>query len=178
MGLLIASGVLAFLAWCIIDTDLKPEDVCNSRGEITVRRILAVVFVQIVLWALVCLFSVPIMRHLPRFMVTGWRLPLTFVVAEFWQWFALLMILQYVWMLVGTTVKTAVVFVMAKLGSHSARQSLDDATWHFIETEKLASIKRKQIGRTSEGEREDLPSSVEDVKRRAAAQGNRTGNSG
>jgi hypothetical protein len=149
MGLLIASGVLAFLAWCVTPTSLKPEDVCNSRGEITVRRILAVVLVQIVLWTLVYFFSVPIMWHLPRFLVTGWRLPLTFVLAAFWRWFALLMILQYVWMLVGTTVKTAVVYVMAKFGSRSARQSLDDAPWRFFETEQLVSVKGKQFGKTS-----------------------------
>jgi hypothetical protein len=135
MGLLIASGVLAFLAWCLTDTSLKPEHVCNSRGEITVRRILAVVSVQIVLWMLVCVFAFPIMRHLPRFLVTGWRLPLTVVTAEFWRWFALLMILQYLWMLVGTTVKTAAVFVMAKFGSQSAIQSLDEAPWRFLEVE-------------------------------------------
>jgi hypothetical protein len=178
MGLLIASGVLAFLAWCIIDTDLKPEDVCNSREEITVRRILAVVSVQIVLWTLVCIFAFPIMRHLPRFLVTGWRLPLTFLFAGFWQSFALLMILQYVWMIAGASVKTAVVFVMAKFGSQSARQSLDDAPWRFLETERLASIERKRIGRTSEGKWEDLASSVEEAKRGAAAQGNPTDNSG
>jgi hypothetical protein len=66
MGLLIVSGVLAFLAWCIIDTDLKPEHVSNSSGEITVRRIFAVVSVQIVLWTLVWMFAFPIMRLLDR----------------------------------------------------------------------------------------------------------------
>jgi hypothetical protein len=151
MGLLIASGVLAFLAWCIIDTDLKPGDVCNSTGEITARRILAVVSVQIVLWTLICIFAFPIMRHLPRFFVTGWRLGLTFLFAGFWQWFALLMIVQYTWTLIGTTVKTAVVFVMAKFGSQSARQSLDEAPWRFSAMERQASVKRERIGRTIDG---------------------------
>ena len=139
MALLIASGVLAFFVWCIIDTDLKPEHVCNSRGEITVQRILAVVFVQIVLWVLVCVFAFPIMRHLPRFLVTGWRLPLTFLLAGFCQWFALLMILQYVWMILRTSLRTVVVFVMAKFGSQSARQSLAETHWHFLEMEWRAS---------------------------------------
>lgn len=88
MGLLIASGVLAFLAWCIVDTDLKAEQVCNSRGEIAVWRVLAVVSAQIVLWTLVCIFAFPIVRHFPRFLVTGWRLRFTFLFAGFWQWFA------------------------------------------------------------------------------------------
>jgi hypothetical protein len=149
MGLLIASGVLALLAWCVIPTELMPEDVRNSKGEITVRRILSVVLIQIVIWALVFHFSLWIVPHLPRFLITGWRLPLTFLFLAFWKWFALLMILQYAWTLLGTTVKTAVVFVMAEFGSRSARQSLDDAPWRFLETERLTSIERKRIGRTS-----------------------------
>jgi hypothetical protein len=151
MGLLIASGVLAFLAWCIIDTRLNPEHVRNSRGEITVRRILAIMSVQIVLWTLVCISAFPIVRHLPRFLVTGWRLHFTFFFAGFWQWFALLMILQYVWMIVGTSLKTAVVFVMAKFGSQSARQSLDEAPWRFFEMERHAPSKRERTAKTIDG---------------------------
>jgi hypothetical protein len=73
------------------------------------------------------------------------------VLAGFWQWFALLMILQYAWTLVGTTVKTAVVFVMAKFGFPSARQSLEEAPRHFLELEQQTSIKRERIGRTIDG---------------------------
>ena len=151
MGLLIASGVLAFFAWCVIPTELTPEDVRNSEGDITVRRILSVVLAQIVIWALVFYFSLWIVPHLPGILITGWRLPLTFLFLAFWKWFALLMILQYAWTLVGTTVKTAVVFVMAKFGSRSARQSLDEGAWRFFEMERQASIKQERTGRTTDG---------------------------
>jgi hypothetical protein len=136
MGLLITSGVLAFLAWCIIDTDLKAEQVCNSRGEITVRRVLAVVSVQIVLWTLVCICAFPIVRHFPHFLVTGWRLRFTFLFAGFWQWFALLMVLQYVWVIVRATGKTTTMAVLAAFGSGSAKQSLDAAPFRFMRGRK------------------------------------------
>jgi hypothetical protein len=145
MGLLIASGVLAFLAWCVTPTHLRPEDVRNSKGEVTFRGTLSMVLVQIILWALVFLYAVRIIPHLPRFLTTGWRLPLTFFIAAFWKWFALLMVLQYAWAIAGTTMKTAVIFVMAAFGSQSAKQSLDEAPRQFTETERKISIERKQI---------------------------------
>jgi len=90
----ILSGILAFLLWCVTDTSLRPEHVRNSNGKITIRGILSVVLVQIALWALVGFFAVWIVPHLPRLLLTGWRLPFTDFASGFWQWFALLMVLQ------------------------------------------------------------------------------------
>jgi uncharacterized protein YqhQ len=99
MSLLIGSAVLAFLTWCLADARLKPEHLQNSEGEITFGRTLSVVLVQIVLWAIVFLFGSRIIQHLPAFLTTGWRLPVSLFVAAYLQWFALLMVLQYVWII-------------------------------------------------------------------------------
>jgi len=145
MGLLIASGVLAFLVWWATPTHLRPEDVCNSKGEITFWRTLFTVLVQIVLWTLVFVCAGWIVPHLPDFLITGWRLPLTVFASMFWRWFALLMVLQYVWAIAGTTVKTAVIFVMAAFGCHLAKQSIEQGVQQFIEKERQVSIELNQI---------------------------------
>jgi hypothetical protein len=54
---------------------------------------------------------------------------------------ALMTFWWYVWMIVGTSLKTAVVFVMAEFGSQSAKQSRAEAPWHFLEKKRQASIK-------------------------------------
>jgi hypothetical protein len=131
LRLLIASGVLAFLAWCATDREVKPEDVRNSEGEITVWSVFSFVSVRVILWALVWFLSVWIVPHLPDFFLTGWRFPLTPLAVAFWQWIALLMALQYVSHVLSATPDTTLVTVMAALGSKSAKQLLDDSPRHF-----------------------------------------------
>jgi uncharacterized protein YqhQ len=133
MSLLIGSAVLAFLTWCLADARLKPAHLQNSEGEITFGRTLSVVVVQIVLWAIVFLFGSHIIPHLPAFLTTGWRLPISFFVAAYLQWFALLMVLQYVWVIVRAMGKTTTMAVLAAFGSGSAKQSLDAAPFRFIQ---------------------------------------------
>jgi uncharacterized protein YqhQ len=136
MGLLIGSAVLAFLTWCLADTRLKSEDVQNSEGEITFGRTLSVVLVQIVLWTIVFVFGSRIIPHLPTFLTTGWRLPVSIFVAAYLQWLALLMVLQYVWVIVRATGKMTTMAVLAAFGSRSAKQSLDPAPFRFMHGEK------------------------------------------
>jgi hypothetical protein len=131
MGILIASGFLAFLAWWVTPTSLNPEDVRNSEGEITFWSFFSVVFVQLILWTLV-FFVYRIVPYLPEFFTTGWRLPLTVFIAAFCQWFGLFMILQYGWTIVAATGKTAVMVILSVFGSRSTRRALDDAPWQFI----------------------------------------------
>ena len=136
MSLLIGSAVLAFLTWWLADTRLKSEHVRNSEGEITFGRTLSVVLVQIILWSIVFLFGSRIVPHLPVFLTTGWRLPVSFFVAAYLQWFALLMVLQYVWVIVRATGKTTTMAVLAGFGSRSAKQSLDAAPSRFVQEGK------------------------------------------
>jgi uncharacterized protein YqhQ len=133
MSLLIGSAVLAFLTWCLADTRLKSEHVQNSEGKITFGRTLSVVLIQIVLWAIVFLFGSRIIPHLPAFLTTGWRLPVSFFVAAYLRWFALLMLLQYVWVIVRATGKTTTMAVLAAFGSRSAKQALDAAPFRFTQ---------------------------------------------
>jgi hypothetical protein len=56
----------------------------------------------------------------------GWCFVTLFVSSGF-QWFALFMILQYVWTIARATLSTAYVVAMVKLGSQWAKQALDDA---------------------------------------------------
>jgi hypothetical protein len=131
LRLLIVSGVLAFLASCITDTELKPENVRNAEGKISVWSVISFVSVQVILWVLVGLLSVRIVPHVPHFFLAGWRLPLTLFVSAVWQWFALLMVLQYVSHVLSATLDTTLVAVMAGFGSKSARQLLDDSPRRF-----------------------------------------------
>ena len=127
MSLSIISGVLAFVLWCTTDTSLKPDHVRDSNGKTTFWGILSILLVQIVLWTLFGLFSAWIVPHLPNFFLKGWRFPVTLFVSSGFQWFALFMILQYVWTIARATLSTAGVVAMAKLGSQWAKQALDDA---------------------------------------------------
>ena len=135
MHLSILGGIVAFAIWCVTDTSLKPDHVRNSDGRITSWGILSIVFVQIVLWTLVVFFAAWIVPHLPRSVLTGWRFPLTVFGSSILLWFALLMILQYVWTITRATLSTGVVALMARLGSQWARQALDDGhrQWRFME---------------------------------------------
>jgi hypothetical protein len=137
---------VAFSFWCVTDAGLKPEHVVNSRGRIISSwGILSVVLVQIVLWALAGFFASWIVPHLPHLFITGWRLPLVAFASELWQWFALLMVLQYVWILASVTARTAVIAVMAASGFRPARQSLDDARWLLIEMERKAGLTNNRL---------------------------------
>src|SRR5271169_1593723 len=99
----ILGGIVAFVLWRVTDTSLKPDHVRNSNGRITSWGVLLIVLVQIVLWTLVGFFAAWIVPHLPRFLLTGWRFSVTVVVSSILQWFALLMILQYVWTITRAT---------------------------------------------------------------------------
>jgi len=127
----ILSGIVAFVLWCVTDTSLDPNHFRNSRGEITFWGIVSLVVVQIFLWTLAGLFAAWIVPHLPGFFLTGWRLPITLFCSLFLQWFSLLMILQSVWTIVRPTLNTASVVVMAKFGSHWAKQVLDNGPRRF-----------------------------------------------
>jgi len=103
----VLSGVAAFVLWCVADTSLKPNHARNSNGRVTFGGVLSIVLVQIVLWTLAGLFVVWIVPHVPRFLLMGWKLPLTLFTSAFCQWFALIMVLQYFWTLIrviGTVV--------------------------------------------------------------------------
>jgi hypothetical protein len=113
----IVPGLLAFLLWCVTDTDLKPEYVTNSEGRITVSRVLSTIAVRIGLCVVVFILVGKIARHFP--------LPLVDFAASFCRWIALLLILQYAWTIVSTTGKLAIVVVMGRFGSSWALDSLD-----------------------------------------------------
>jgi len=127
----ILSGIVAFVLWCITDTSLDPNHFRNSKGEITFWGIVSLVLVQIFLWTLAGLFAAWIVPHLPGFFLAGWRLPITLFCSLFLQWFSLLMILQYVWMIVRPTLNTASVAVMAKFGSQWAKEALESGPRRF-----------------------------------------------
>lgn len=137
MSVSILSGILAFVMWCLTDTSLKPEHACDSEGKIISSwMLLWLVLVQIVLWVLVGYFAFWIVPHLPHFLLAGWRLPITALTSGFCQWFALFMILQYVWTIVSATAKTAVVAAMAAKKSRWAVRSLDEAPCRVMEMER------------------------------------------
>lgn len=121
------SGIVAFFLWGVTDTRLAPGHFRNAKGEITFWSTLSILLVQIGLWVLVGLIAMWIVPHLPAFLLAGWRFPATVFCSSLVQWFAFLMILQYSWMIVGPSVNTAIVLVMAKFGSKWARQTLNDA---------------------------------------------------
>jgi len=118
----------------------------HSNGRITFWGILSIVLVQVVLWTLVGLFAVWIVPHLPRFFLMGWKLPVMVFASSILQWFALLMILQYVWTIARATLSTAGVALMARFGSQRAKQVLDDAPGRrqFMELERELSVEREQ----------------------------------
>ena len=147
MQLSTLSGMVAFVLWCLTDTSLSPDHFRNRNGKITFWGVLSLLSVQIALWTLVGLFSTWIVPHLPNFFLTGWRFPVTLFVSSGFQWFALLMILQYVWMIVGPTLSTAGVVVMAKLGSQWAKQALDNAPqrYQFMGLERRVRAEREQL---------------------------------
>ena len=142
----ILSGIVAFLLWCVTDTSLKRDHVRNPNGEITCWGILSIVLVQIVLWTLVGFFSVWIVPHLPQFLVTGWRLPITFFGSSIVQWFALFMVLEYVWTITRATLSTAVVAVMARSGSQRAKEALHEvySQWWSMEMERKLSLEQRE----------------------------------
>jgi uncharacterized membrane protein len=106
------------------------------------------VLVHIVLWALVGLFAVWIVPHLPSFFLKGWRLPVTVFTFRVGQWFALLMVLQHMWTIVRATLSTAVVVAMAAFGFRWAKQSLDDNLCHlqYKEIERTVGIQQNESG--------------------------------
>lgn len=108
MHVSILSGIVAFVLWCVTDTSLKPDHVRSPKGKLTFGGIVSMVLVQIVLWTLVGLFAVWIVPRLPHFFLTGWRFPVTVFASSIAQWFALLMILQYMWLVLRATILTAV----------------------------------------------------------------------
>jgi hypothetical protein len=127
MGLSTISGLVAFVLWCRTDTSLSPENLRDRNGKIGFWSVLSVLVVQIVLWMLVGFFSFWILPHLPNFFITGWRFPATLFVWSALQWFSLLMIFQYVWMIARASLSTTSVVAMAKLGSQRAKQAIHDA---------------------------------------------------
>lgn len=108
MHLSILSGIVAFVFWCVTDTSLRPDHVRSPNGEITFWRVISIVFVQIALWTLAGFFAAWIVPHLPHFFLSGWRFPITAFGSSILQWFSLFMILQYVWLVLRSTVRTAV----------------------------------------------------------------------
>jgi hypothetical protein len=142
----ILSGIVAFVFWCVTDTRLKPDHVRNSNGRITTWGILSIVLVQVVLWALVGLFAVWIVPHLPSFFLTGWKLPILVFASSILQWFALIMILQYGWTMARATLSTVGVAIMARFGSQMAKEALDDALsqQQFMEMERELNAEREE----------------------------------
>ena len=133
MGLLISSEFRPSALACNRYVSLKPEHVLNSKGQFTLWETLSVVLVQIGLWVLVYLLSSWIVPHLPNVLLTGWRFPVTVFTSGVIRWFALLMVLQYVWTIVRATCKTTLMAAMAAYGSESAKKSLDEAAWQLME---------------------------------------------
>lgn len=103
----ILSGIVAFVLWCIADTSLKPDRARNSNGKTTFRVVLSIVLVQIVIWTTVGFFTAWVVPHLPPFFLRGWTFPMTVFASGVVQWFALLMVLQYAWLLLRATLLTA-----------------------------------------------------------------------
>jgi len=127
---------------------LDPNHFRNSKGEITFWGIVSLVLVQIFLWTLTGLFAAWIVPHLPDFFLAGWRLPTTLFCSLFLQWFSLLMILQYVWMIVRPTLNTASVAVMAKFGWQWAKEALQSRPRRF----RLLELRRRAVqGHSKEG---------------------------
>ena len=151
----ILSGILAFLLWRVTDTSLRPDHVRRPNGEITFWGVLSIVLVQIILWIMVGFFAVWIVPHLPQFFLTGWRFPITFFGSSILQWFALFMVLQYVWTITRATLSTAVVAVMANSGSKSAKKALNEVhnQWLHMEMERKLSFEQRE----NEGKKTDLP---------------------
>ena len=127
MRLSILSCIAAFFLWCMTDTSLKAEHVrnCWTDRELTFGRTLSVVLVQIVLWTLTGLFALRIVPHLPGFFLTGWRFSFTVFATAVVQWFALFMVLQYVWLLLRATVLTALYAISRSFRERDAIRKLE-----------------------------------------------------
>jgi hypothetical protein len=123
----ILTGIIAFVLWCITDTSLRADHTRDGKGRITIWGVLSLVIVQIILWMILGFFTVWAVSHLPRVLVTGWRAPIVAFASGILQWFALFMVLQYIWMILRATLSTAFVGIMAVLGFQWARQSLNSA---------------------------------------------------
>jgi hypothetical protein len=146
MVLSILGGIVAVLLWCVTDTGLKPEHLCNSKGEITFWRTLSMVLVQILLWTGVFFLTLSIVPHLPDFLITEWRLPLTFFVAVICRWFALLMLLQYVWLLLRSSARTALYAASSSVRQRETIRSLETMVSKTAEREKKTSTQHGNTG--------------------------------
>jgi hypothetical protein len=146
IGLSTLSGIVALVLWCRTDTSLSPENFRDRNGKIGFWGVLSVLLVQIVLWTLVGFFAFWIVPHLPKFFLTGWRLPATLFVSSGLQWFSLLMILQYVWMIVRPTLSTTGVVALSKLGSQWAKQAINEAPskTQFVVSKCTDKVEQKQ----------------------------------
>jgi hypothetical protein len=133
----ILTGIIAFVLWCITDTSLQADHTRDSKGRITFWGVLSLVIVQIVLWMILGFFAVWAVPYLPRVLLTGWRAPIVAFASGILQWFALLMVLQYMWIILRATLSTIFVGIMALLGFQWARQSLSNAPswWQFKKME-------------------------------------------
>jgi len=127
MRLSILSGIAAFVLWCITDTSLKEDQLrsCWTDRKLTFGRTLSVVLVQIVLWTLTGLFAFWIVPRFPSFFITGWRFPFTAFALAVVQWFALFMVLQYVWLLVRATVLTALYAISSSFRERDTIRKLE-----------------------------------------------------
>ena len=127
MRLSTLSGIAAFVLWCTTDTSLKADHVrnCWADGKITFWRTLSLVLVQIILWTLTGLFALCIVPHLPSFFLTGWRFAFTVFATAVVQWFALLMVLQYVWLLLRATALTALYAISSSFRERDTIRKLE-----------------------------------------------------
>jgi hypothetical protein len=109
---------------------------CSLSKPLDVR--LHGVLVQIALWTMVGFFAFWIVPHLPDFVLTGWRAIVTVIGFSILQWFALFMIIQYVWTIVRATLSTGLLAARGRFGSRGAQQVLDDAPrlWQSIELKR------------------------------------------
>ena len=123
----ILSGIAAFVLWCLTDTSLKIDHVRDGwdDGKLTFWRTLSVVLVQIVLWTITGLFALWIVPHLPNFFLNGWRFSLTVFATAVVQWFALFMVLQYVWLLLRATVLTALYAIISSFRERNTIRKLE-----------------------------------------------------
>ncbi len=110
----VLAGISALFVWAITDTGLKREHVEHSDGQVKFRTTLLTVVMQVGLWIGVYLVAARFPRWLPEFLVLGWRLPLVLFGSFFVEWFAALMIVQYVWKLCSATVLTAIFGISVK----------------------------------------------------------------
>lgn len=104
------------------------------------------VLVQILLWTGVFFLTLSIVPHLPDFLITEWRLPLTFFVAVICRWFALLMLLQYVWLLLRSSARTALYAASSSVRQRETIRSLETMVSKTAEREKKTSTQHGNTG--------------------------------